>query len=124
MTPRAHISTKKRLAAALLARREISYDHAKQMTEDQFNSLYQWHHNKRYAEGGGDHFSNLEPMLIAAHRDRTAKIDVPLIAKNKRIVAKHAAFRRRLLGKDAGEAVMEAGRKRKMQSRRFQRRRT
>lgn len=72
-----------KLAAALLARGDVPYAHAKLMTADQMISLYHFHHNIRHAEDGSDHFSNLEPMLIAAHKKRTAEIDVPEIAKNK-----------------------------------------
>jgi hypothetical protein len=88
------------LASALLARGEIPYDDAKLMTADQLISLYEWHHNDRVAEGGSSHFSNLEPMLRAEHRERTRKIDVPGIAKNKQITAAHEAFRRRMLAKE------------------------
>jgi hypothetical protein len=68
------------------------------------NSLYQFHHNIRHAEDGGDHFSNLEPMLIAPHRERTRKVDIPAIAKGKRLTLKHEEFRRRLLAKEAGQS--------------------
>ena len=64
---------------------DIPYEHQKDMHEDQVQMLLEWHHNIRHAEGGTEHFSNAVPMLVAAHRERTAKIDVPEIAKNKRI---------------------------------------
>ena len=56
------------------------------MTAEQLNSLYQFHHNIRHAEDGGDHFSNLR-----AHADRAAPRahaedrHLPAIAKGKRI---------------------------------------
>lgn len=83
--PRKAPNLTKKLASSLLARGEIPYDDATLMTDDQFISLYQFHHNIRHAEGGTDHFSNFEPMLIAAHKKRTAEIDVPAIAKGKRL---------------------------------------
>lgn len=64
---------------------EIPHEHQKAMHEDQVNSLLEWHHNTPYAEDGTNHFSNAVPMLRAAHRERTAKIDIPAIAKGKRI---------------------------------------
>ena len=99
MAKRAHISLKTKLAATLLQLGEVvardggsiawepfvPYEHAKQMTADQIISLYEFHHNIRHAEDGSIHFSNLEPMLRSAHRKRTAEIDVPAIAKGKRI---------------------------------------
>jgi hypothetical protein len=119
MTARAYIPYPERLAAALLARGEIPYLDAKLLTAEQLNSLYQFHHNIRHAEDGSDHFSNLEPMLIATHRERTRKIDVPAIAKGKRLTLKHEEFRRRLLAKDAGIARPPSRwPRRKMQGRR------
>lgn len=99
MTARAKLTLTTKLASSLLARGEIPYLDAKLMTAEQLNSLYQWHHNMRHAEDGGDHFSNIEPMLIAPHRERTAKIDAPEIAKNKRIDKAHKDFQRRMLAK-------------------------
>jgi hypothetical protein len=89
---RTHISTTTKLASALLARGDVPYEHAKMMHEDHIIELYQWHHNKPHSEEGGDHFSNLEPMLIAAHREQTAKVAVPGIAKNKRLRKNWSTF--------------------------------
>lgn len=88
---RKHISLKTKLAAALLARGEVSYQHAKLMTADQMISLYHFDHNIYASHDGGDHFSNLTPMLIRDHREKTAKVDIPAIAKGKRIQRKQAA---------------------------------
>ena len=47
---RKHISWKTKCAAALLhAMRDIAYDDAKKMTEDQFLSLWQFDHNMLHA---------------------------------------------------------------------------
>lgn len=90
---RTHISFKTKLASALLALGHIPYNDAKVMTTDQMLSLYHFDHNKFAAHDGGEHFSNLEPMLIHNHRKKTAKIDIPAIAKSKRIRRKEAAHR-------------------------------
>lgn len=100
---RAYLSMETRLASTLLARGEIPYLDAKLMTAAQIISLYQFHHNIRHAEDGPDHFSNLEPMLIAPHRERTAKIDVPAIAKGKRLTKAQEDVRRRCLEKPCGQ---------------------
>jgi hypothetical protein len=88
---RKHISDKTKLAATLLARGEIPYNHAKLMTAAQIISLYEWHHNVHHSAAGKqtvvenvDHFSNLEPILIHAHLERT-KLDRKIIAKIKRM---------------------------------------
>ena len=68
----------------------IPYAHAKLMTDYQINSLVEWHHNVHHSAQGKqtvvpdvDHFSNLAPILIAAHLEQT-KRDLKIIAKIKR----------------------------------------
>jgi hypothetical protein len=88
------------LASALLALGHVPYNDAKQMSAQQVISLYHFDHFPiPRAEGGPDEHYNLVPRLIAAHREKTARIDVPQIAKNKRIAAKHLAHLERLRGK-------------------------
>jgi hypothetical protein len=70
------------------------------MGEDNFLSLYEFHHVKRRAEGGEDDFHNLEPMLYTEHRKRTREIDLKEIAKNKRLRRKHAEHLNRMAMKD------------------------
>lgn len=94
-----------KLAAALLARGEVPYDDAKQMTAEQFISLYQWHHNVRHAEGGSDDYWNLEPMLIAAHRERTAKVDVPEMTRNDHARSTHQEHLERMAAKEPGKSA-------------------
>lgn len=96
--PRKQPNLTDKCASALLALGHIKYDHAKLMTAAQFLSLYEFHHGIRHAEDGASEFWNLTPMLRAAHRDRTAAIDVPEIAHNKRV--RH--------GKDRHDARMAA----------------
>jgi hypothetical protein len=86
-------------AAALMMLGHIPYNDAKQMTEAQFLSLFEWHHGIPKSEDGPDEFWNLTPLLRSHHRERTANLDVPRIAKNKRVAAKHLAHLERLKGK-------------------------
>lgn len=88
---------KDKLAAALRVIAEIQFSHARQMSADQIISLFQFHHILYHAQDGSDEHWNLEPMLIQAHRERTAKIDVPQIGKTRRISKENEEFQRRLL---------------------------
>ena len=94
---RKHISWKTKCAAAVLALNHaknirwgdplyITYADAKQMTEDQFLSLYHWDHNILHEteDPNRDMFWNLTPMFIGAHREKTKK-DAKIIAKSRRI---------------------------------------
>jgi hypothetical protein len=91
------LRTKTKLAATLLRLGDIPHEHAKQMTSDQIISLYQFdHYPVRRADGGPDEAWNVTPRLIAAHRRKTAKLDVPEIAKGKRIRRKWAEHRERM----------------------------
>lgn len=86
-----------KLAAALRELLGIPYEHAKLMTAEQILSLVEWHHIRYHADGNGVEHYNLDPLPIRAHRERTAKIDIPQIAKTKRITTAQAEFRKRLL---------------------------
>lgn len=92
MTARAHISLMKKLASALLALGHIPHEHAKLMSAEQIVSLYQFHHHPiPSALGGPDEPWNLQPELIARHRDITTKdngtgrSDIAMIARERRI---------------------------------------
>lgn len=91
-----------KLAATLLAwlralGAPIPRDHAQAMTASQICSLFEFHHYPiRRADGGTNHPDNLEPIFIAAHREQTAKIDVPQISKRKRIVETEAERTKRV----------------------------
>src|SRR5215831_2063644 len=121
VTKRKHISDRTKLAAAL-ARPcpwcgycDVPYVHAKLMHEDQIISLYQFDHNVMHLMSRKDflihiftglclpdvdHFSNLAPMLIAAHREKT-KTDIKQIRKGDRI-------RKRVLRHDSSAASLSA----------------
>lgn len=94
---RKHIGLKTKLAATLRELFRIPYDHAKLMSEDQVIALAHFDHAIYHAQGGGDDHHNLTPMLIAGHREKTAKIDIPQIAKTKRLSKEHEEFQRRIL---------------------------
>ncbi len=97
--PRKKISINVLYAAALLQIRDeetgeplIPHDHAKLMTADNIISLFHAdHYPIPHAEDGPDEPWNITHRFIPAHRKKTAEIDVPQIAKNKRIAAGHAA---------------------------------
>lgn len=126
---RPHVNLKTKLAGALCHMlrpdehghlvRVISHDEAKRLTEDEIISRFDFHHHPiPKAHGGPDVHWNLEPMPRAEHREITAKIDVPRIAKGKRIQRANDEHVRRLLAKDRGEPKAQSRwPKRKLQSR-------
>ena len=133
MSARAHISLKVKLAAALLQLRDdagallIPYEHAKLMTADQVCSLFAFdHYPIRHADDGPSEPWNLVPRMIPAHREKTAKVDAPAMARDRDIAGAHELFRRRLLAKDTGASRPQPSRwpkGRKLRSRGFDRRR-
>lgn len=129
MTKRAHIGLKTKLAAALCHTlrpdehghlvRVISHDEAKILSEDQIIARFEFHHHPiPKAHDGPDVHWNLPPLPKAEHREITAKIDIPMIAKGKRIQRKNGEHLQRMAAKSRGEAK-PASRwpKRKLQSR-------
>lgn len=100
---REHISTKTVLAAAICQLLEIPHEHAKLMHEEQVISLiHRDHYPVRRADGLAmgmtveevDHHSNIFLRPIMSHREKTAREDIPQMAKSKRVrlkQAKHAA---------------------------------
>jgi len=96
MSKRAYIPLKTRLCAALLTImrpdengtlvRVISHEEAKGMTEAQILARFDFDHWPiRKADGGPDAPWNLEPRPTDEHDAKTRTIDVPQIAKQKRI---------------------------------------
>jgi hypothetical protein len=122
-------SLETKLAATLLALGHIPYEDAKQMTARQITSLYHFdHYPIRHTDGGPSEPWNLVPRLIAAHREKTAKVDQPAIAKDRNIgtaAAIHAAKMASKVGDYTAAARILATApkppkvKRKMQSRGF-----
>ncbi len=135
MSKRAHISLKTKLASALLAledyqadpvtgktrrMRLIPYTDAQLMTSDQIISLFAFdHYPQRKADGGSDEPWNLEPRLIRAHRAKTAKVDVPEMAKSKRIRRKEEEHHGRIRLIKFEEWAKPAKPKRRIPSRPF-----
>jgi hypothetical protein len=66
----------------------IPFEIAQQMTASQICSLVQWDHAVYHTWGGSTHPTNLTPRLILDHREKTAKRDVPAIAKVRRAAPK------------------------------------
>lgn len=94
MSKRGHISLETQLASALLALGLVPYDDAKAMGRTNFLSLFHFDHNILHSSEhpDRDEFWNLAPMLIPAHRIKTATIDVPQAAKSKRLRKARAAL--------------------------------
>jgi hypothetical protein len=122
-----------KLASALLIIADlrgegIPFDVAKAMTAEQILSLFQWHHENRRANGGSNHPTNLTPLWIKEHRERTATIDKPAIDKGKRLAKDHeqhvATVRAKILGGPKPREVIKFRwpKGRKIQSRPFQKR--
>lgn len=79
----------------------IDRDEAKQMDADKIIARFELDHWPiPVALGGTNHPTNLLWREKGEHREKTAKQDIPAIAKHKRLTAKQAAFRRRLAAKD------------------------
>lgn len=107
--PRKSIGLRTKLAATLCAltdargERIISHDHARQLSEEQVLSLFQFDHYPIPHEGGGpDAHWNLDPRLIADHRIKSATIDTPRAAKIKRIAKAIQAHSAAMLHKATG----------------------
>lgn len=104
---RKHIGLKTKLASALcqIVRYDeenaefvkvIPHEEAKKLTEDEILSRFDFHHYPiPKAHDGPDVHWNLEPIPKAIHREITAKIDIPAIAKSKRIAKRNAGIKKR-----------------------------
>jgi hypothetical protein len=129
MPPRKAIPLKTKLAAALRNRliekdgKLVPYEQLKRMTDDDVISKFEFDHDVHFAIGGTCQHWNLTPRLKAEHRQKTAKQDIPQIAKTKRLEKATEEFRRKLLAKSGAETA-ETDKKRKptskIQSRGFQ----
>lgn len=101
MSRRGYVRLIDKLAACVRELFQIPYEHAKQMSAEQILSLVQWQHIHYHAQNSDetwvDAHWNIEPMLIAPHKEVTAKKDIPQIAKTKRIEREFEEFRRRMM---------------------------
>jgi hypothetical protein len=127
MSKRKYIRLTTKLASALCNLRDetgtllIPYLDAKQMTEEQVLSLFNWDHNILHAIEVNDEHWNLTPTFIRPHRDKSKK-DTSIVAKVKKL---HANYQRSLatLMVDAAKDVLREEKpkfKRKIQSRGFE----
>jgi len=91
----------------------VTRDEAKQMTAEQIYSLTQRDHYPVRVETAiplgwtprqYNHPTNISVKPIITHRVKTAKKDIPEIAKGDRITAEQAEHRRRMLAKSGAEA--------------------
>jgi hypothetical protein len=110
---RAHIGLKTRLASALcqmLRPNErgvlvpvISFEQAQRMTEDEILAAFHFdHYPVPHSQGGSDHHSNIMPVPTREHQVKTAKIDIPQIAKTKRLARAASEHVAALAAKAAG----------------------
>lgn len=105
---RKYITLRTKLAAAI-ATMYLTHDEAKALSEDQVLSLVVWDHDPiPHAHDGEDVHYNLVPRLIPGHREKTAKQDIPQIAKTARIKKEHEEFQRRLLTPRAERPVKKS----------------
>ena len=128
--PKAHISLREKLAAALShmmvdvdgkLERAIPYDDAKRMTADEVLSIFQFDHGIHEAIDGPTKHWNLTPRFILPHRAKTHEIDRPQIRKTDRISKKQEAFRQSVLAKTDPEVEAPATKRGpKLKSRGFQ----
>jgi hypothetical protein len=105
MTRRRSPTKDEKLGSALLELQRlrgasIDRERAKAMTAEAINALFHFDHDAGYAAHGTDnHPTRITPRLIAEHREKTAKVDLPAIAKCRRLSAEHLEHRRKLLAK-------------------------
>lgn len=71
------------------------------------------HYPVRRADGGTNKPQNLRPMSIAAHAEKTAEVDIPQIAKRKRLNETQREFCNRLLRKIGQGLDAEAARRKR-----------
>lgn len=62
-----------------------------------------WNEEKQDTEPSAYDPRYLTPMLKAEHRKVTAKVDIPQIAKTKRMSEDQNEFRRKILSRECGE---------------------
>lgn len=97
-----------KLCAMILLHFQIPHEVGKTLTREQILGLVQWDHapvpvaiarDLRWEPAQYNHPSNLAPLLVEDHAVKTAKIDVPQIAKSERISASALEFQQRILAK-------------------------
>lgn len=118
--PRKKIGLKTKLAATLCQmvkpsdgggfERVIPHDQAKRMTEDQVLAVFHFDHDPiPKAHDGPDKHWNLTPRPRGEHCEKTAKRDIPMIAKVKRLSKAQEETRRRILAREPGQKRKPSG---------------
>lgn len=110
-----YIPLREKLAAALSTmlvegadgtlERAIPEADARKMTADQVISLFHFDHGVYETWGGATAHHNLTPRFIRQHREKTAMIDRPRIAKASRVEKARAAHKCVMQAKTAGQIV-------------------
>lgn len=83
----------------------VSFEQAKGMTAAAICKLVQWDHVIYDAWGGTNHPTNIVALPVAVHREKTALVDIPTIAKSKRI-AKAWSEHKQVMDAKAGLAEL------------------
>lgn len=112
MTERRTFNMSEMLASLICEKLDIPLEHQKLMTVDQVLSLVHGdHYPIRYEAGGPTQFWNCTVLALMAHREKTAKKDIPEIAKGKRLRRSESERRLRrgiLLAEDVEFVVDDA----------------
>jgi hypothetical protein len=111
-------NAKEKLAASLLEIMRLrgtplDRNRAKRMTPAEIVGLFHFDHDAGFACHGADnHPTRITPRPVREHIEKTAKIDIPAIAKCRRVSAEQIEFQRKLLAKAGQLAEIEAARRR------------
>lgn len=98
-----------KLASALLSMTDgngtplVDREKAKHMSAGEIVSMFEFDHGVHVAIGGSNHPTNVTPRITAEHRGKTAAVDIPQIAKTKRIKRANDEFVNRLLRKTGAD---------------------
>lgn len=88
----------------------IPHHEAKLLTPDQIIALFEFdHYPIPHAEGGPDEPWNLDPVFKPVHREKTAKVDIPTIAKGKRLRRKEGEHTAAMAAKEPGKPRQRKG---------------
>lgn len=118
---RQRINLETKLAAALLTMVRpnadgvlepiISHEHAQKLSASQIISLFHFdHYPIPHSQDGPDEPWNLRPLLIPEHREVTARVDIPQIAKTKRLAGAHQQFIEKAVNRKCGAKRDKSGR--------------
>jgi hypothetical protein len=95
MAKRKRVTHKEMLACVLIERLDMPTHEKVHMTADDVVRRFECHHMHPVALGGDNRPFNMAMLLKLVHRERTAKVDVPAIAKVKRGISKRNGKQKR-----------------------------